>query len=166
MAETLSTLSIVSFVLAAISLAVAVFLWFFFGIPTVIGDLNGNNARRSIARMRAANEKASVKTKKTGNTNTNSGKPASVTSQNSTKPKTPGRDHNEPPATGLIAENVAENVAWEATSALSEDTTEILLGNETMLLSDIQPHAVKKGDGKKLDMLEEVMLIHTEEVIE
>ena len=61
MAETLSTLSIISFVLAAVALAVAIVLWFFFDIPTVIGDLTGRTARKSIAKMRAENEKSGVK---------------------------------------------------------------------------------------------------------
>jgi len=58
MAETLSTLSIISFVLAVIALALAIVFWFFFDIPTVIGDLTGRTARKTIAKMRAENEKS------------------------------------------------------------------------------------------------------------
>ena len=38
MAETLSMLSIISFIVAGVALAVAIFLWIFFKIPRVIGD--------------------------------------------------------------------------------------------------------------------------------
>lgn len=41
MAETLSMLSIISFIVAGVALAVAIFLWIFFKIPRVIGDLSG-----------------------------------------------------------------------------------------------------------------------------
>ena len=58
MAETLSMLSIISFIVAGVALAVAIFLWIFFKIPRVIGDLSGRNARKSIARVRASYEKS------------------------------------------------------------------------------------------------------------
>ena len=54
MAETLSMLSIISFIVAGVALAVAIFLWIFFKIPRVIGDLSGRNARKSIASVRAS----------------------------------------------------------------------------------------------------------------
>ena len=53
MAETLSMLSIISFIVAGVALAVAIFLWIFFKIPRVVGDLSGRNARKSVARVRA-----------------------------------------------------------------------------------------------------------------
>lgn len=57
-AEILSLISTISFVIAAISFALAVFFWFSFKIPSVIGDLSGRTAKKSIARMRASNERA------------------------------------------------------------------------------------------------------------
>ena len=56
MAETLSMVSMVSFVAAGVCLALTVILWFAFRIPNVIGDLSGRNARKSIERMRKSNE--------------------------------------------------------------------------------------------------------------
>lgn len=57
MVETLKTLSVISYVLAGISLLTSVILWFLLKIPRVIGDLSGRNARKSIAEMRNVNEK-------------------------------------------------------------------------------------------------------------
>ena len=74
MAETLQTLSIISFAVAAACFVLAIFLWFFFKIPTVIGDLSGRTARKSIAQMRAANEKSGVKSYKESKTNAERGK--------------------------------------------------------------------------------------------
>lgn len=56
MAETAAIVSNVSFVIAAICLILAVFFWFQYDILSVIGDLSGRNARKSIAQMRACNE--------------------------------------------------------------------------------------------------------------
>ena len=56
MAETLSMVSMVSFIAAGVCLALTVILWFAFRIPNVIGDLSGRNARKSIERMRKSNE--------------------------------------------------------------------------------------------------------------
>ena len=69
MAQTLQTLSIISFAVAGVCLVLAVFFWFFFKIPIVIGDLSGRTARKSIAKMRAANEKSGAKSYKESKTN-------------------------------------------------------------------------------------------------
>ena len=69
MADTLSTLSVISFAVAAVCLVLAVFLGVFFKIPTVISDLSGRTARKSIAKMRTANEKTGVKTYQASKTN-------------------------------------------------------------------------------------------------
>lgn len=74
MAETLQLLSIISFAVAAVCLVLAVFLWFFFRIPDVIGDLSGRTARKSIAKMRAANEKSGSKSYKESKANAERGK--------------------------------------------------------------------------------------------
>lgn len=61
MASVLKIVSIVLFALAAVCLAFAVFAFITFKIPNVIGDLTGRNARKSIEKMRDANEKGGKK---------------------------------------------------------------------------------------------------------
>lgn len=61
MAETLNNLSVVMWIAAGICLAIAVFFWFFFQIPAVAGDLSGRTARKSIEKMRTANESRDTK---------------------------------------------------------------------------------------------------------
>ena len=61
LSETLSTVTIVSYVLAGVFLAFAVFSFIIFKIPNVIGDLSGRNAKKSIAQMRENNEKSGKK---------------------------------------------------------------------------------------------------------
>ena len=74
MAQTLQTLSVISFVIAGACLVLAVFFWLFFKIPTVIGDLSGRTAKKSIAKMRAANEKTGTKSYKESRINAERGK--------------------------------------------------------------------------------------------
>ena len=74
MAETLLKLASVLFALSGVSLAVSVFFWFFFGIPAVVGDLTGRTARKSIARMRDANERSGVKPYRSSKVNAGRGR--------------------------------------------------------------------------------------------
>lgn len=64
MAETLSTISIISFIAAGVFAVTAIALWFIFKIPTVAGDLSGKNARKSVERIRKSNESKLTGTKK------------------------------------------------------------------------------------------------------
>ena len=166
MAETLSTLSIISFIAAAVFFAVAVFLWFFFGIPSVIGDLNGRNARKSIARMRATNERTGVKTYKQSKINEERGKITDTMRESGMIKKTRNNTDQVNPETGLLFENTAETSASEGTAILSDESTGLLVDDgATMPLSDTASVQRKPVGGKKLNMIEEVILIHTEEVI-
>ena len=150
----------------------AIFFWFFFGIPTVIGDLSGRTARKSIAKMRAANEKMGVKVYKESKTNAERGK-LTGTMQDSKKLTKQSADDGKP-ETGLLADNKADGLESEETGMLDE-ATGILEGETTGLLIDenatalldasVNQTPVRVG-GKKLEMLDEVIFIHTDEVIE
>ena len=58
MAETLSLISLISFLAAGAFGILTVILWFVFRIPTVQGELSGRIVRKSIERMRKSNEDA------------------------------------------------------------------------------------------------------------
>lgn len=58
MAETLSLISLISFLAAGAFGILTVILWFVFRIPTVQGELSGRIVRKSIERMRKSNEEA------------------------------------------------------------------------------------------------------------
>jgi len=169
MAETLSTLSIISFILSGVALALAIVLWFFFDIPTVIGDLTGRTARKTIAKMRAENEKSGVKKYKEGKVNLQRGKLTETMS--GIKEKTDNEEKR--PDTGLLAENRAETTGIEDTVFLNEEASRPLAFEETSLLVDENEtvaldgnaQTVKRVGGKMLTLIEEVMLIHTDEVI-
>lgn len=161
MAEILRTLSIICFSVAGICFAAAVFFWFFFQIPAVIGDLSGRTARKSIARMRAANEKSGTKTYRESKTNAQRGKltapiPDSIE-------ETEEASDNDRPETGLLNGNGAgEPRSVDMLAA----TTELLASDDEKIFSSYGQEEESMKAEKKIDMLDDVVLIHTEEEIE
>lgn len=165
MAETLQLLSIISFAVAAACFVLAIFLWFFFKIPDVIGDLSGRTARKSIARMRAENEKSGAKSYRESRTNAERGK-LTGTMPGIRKKKTV-RLNDEQPETGLLNGNKAEEFESEATGLLESETTGLLVDDETTAPLNKPEEKLKvRSGGKRLEIIEEVILIHTEETIE
>lgn len=163
MAETLSTLSIVAFAVAGVSLVLAIVLFIYFKIPTVIGDLSGRNAKKSIARMRSSNEKSGSKSYRASETNAARGKLTSTMPGIGDQPKAKKSEakttaQDQMPETGLLAENKAS--LKEKSTILLDDT------EETALLAETPKEPAKRVGGVKLRLLEEVILIHTDEVIE
>lgn len=167
MAQTLENLSIISFLIAILFFAVAVFFWVFFKIPTVIGDLSGRTAKKSIAKMRDVNKKTGAK-HKGSKTNAERGK-LTETMSNLKK----DNDIDDKPETGLLSENKVEDVESDVTGILDEETaaldTEVtgLLAdeNETAPLNNSNNQRPVRVGGKKLEIIENIMLIHTDEVI-
>lgn len=174
MAQTLETLAIISFVAAGVCLVLAFFFWFLFKIPNIIGDLSGRTARKSIAKMRAANEKTGVKGYKESKTNVARGKLTGTVPDSDKLAKKKTASDAQRPETGLLADNLADGLEPEITGVLVDEATGMLDSKTTGLLVDEDATAlldattqknVKRTGGKKLKMLDEVMLIHTEEVI-
>lgn len=173
MVQTLQTLSIISFTIAGICLVLAVFFWFFFKIPTVIGDLSGRTARKSIAKMRAANEKTGAKSYKESKTNAERGKLTGTMPDSGKLKKKKEVPDDGKPETGLLAENKADGLESEATGVLGaatgnleSETTGLLIDENATAPLDTPAHKppVRTG-GKKIEIIEEVMFIHTDEVI-
>ena len=174
-AEILSLISVIAYVVAGVCFALAVFFWFFFKIPSVVGDLSGRTAKKSIAKRRESNERASARGYRPSATNLNRGK---VTDPIKPKVKTPQADNSheaDMPETGLLDSNRATAATAEQTELLNDGATELLVNEgATELLEDAgatavlteEPAApVQRVGGKKMTMLEEIMLIHTDEVI-
>lgn len=171
MADTLQLLSIISFAVAGTCFLISVFLWFVFKIPNVIGDLSGRNAKKSIAKMRAVNEKTGIKKYKESDTNHNRGKLTSTIPDIDTKPKKSAKKtakpiFNDRPETSVLIDNKATQSGSEETTLLDTEAT-ALLDDEyaTMSLDIIQRSPVRTG-GKALTMINRVIFIHTDEVIE
>ncbi len=128
MAETLSMISLISFLAAGAFAILAVILWFVFRIPTVAGELSGRIAKKSIERMRKSNEEA-------------------------------GKSR-------IGGENVKSDPLFESGGGVyySEETRELTDENDAGATRITQ--AEHRGPAAKIDLLEEILLIHTKEVIE
>lgn len=167
MAETLSTLSIISFIVSGICLALSIFLWIFFKIPTVMGDLSGRTAQKSIARMRAANEKSGAKSYKGSKVNAERGK-LTDTMQHSKKPKQEKGPFDESPGTELLKDKYSDEPLSDAIRMLESETAGLFVDeNATVPLDNlVHKNPIKRESNVKLKMLNEVLLTHTNEVIE
>ncbi len=148
MADTLSIISSIFFVAAGVFAVLAIALWFLFRIPAVIGDLSGRTAKKSIEQMRRDNEKNSEK------------------SYESVPKKTGGKARAGGYETGLLNENKARGRTSEETELLieAEDTGIFGDDNTTEQLNEVQD-SQRKPVGITLSVIEEIMLIHTDEVI-
>lgn len=144
MAEILHTLSIISFVLAVLFVVIAIIFWFVFKIPNVIGDLSGHNARKSIAQMRQNNEKTGDKSYKASKKNLDRGKLTRTM-------EGIGEPGNKNEETGLLVDQ-------DATGLLDESGETASLGNENNIRN-------RELSSVTIKILEEVIIVHTEEVI-
>ena len=155
MAEILSKISIISFVLAALCFLIAVILWFRFKIPVIIGDLTGRNAKKSIARIRSENERTGKKHYAPSYTNKERGKLTE-------KIKDKQNDTTE-----LLEDNeVTEKLISKSNQKGFFDQNQ-----ETMLLDDVGTELLQEEPKEEettisMQLLEEIMIIHTDEEIE
>lgn len=157
MAEILSILSLVSYILAASFLILTVYLWFRFDIPKVYDDLTLKSAKKRIAQIHAGNEQAAEE-------------------KSDKKPQKPfmGKRAAANPETGLLAESSTadeeDSAATEMLTKPLEDTaaTELMDLPTGLLGSDPEPQPAapaKRTGGVELTLLEEVILVHTDERI-
>ncbi len=156
MAETLSLISLVSFIGAAVSLVVTVILFFWFQIPSVIGDLTGRTARRSIVQTRKNNEKN-----------------GSAESRKRKVPRYSKSMRKEDAAkTELLKENeitLPSDEQESGTSPLDVYETAPLGAQgesyETAPLGAQEDSAGRSAGGIAIEILEEIMLIHSDETL-
>ena len=144
MAEILSAVSLISFIVSGTAFIAAVFCWFRFQIPQVVGDLSGRTAKKSIERMRADYEKSGSKSFHPVKVNGKCGKLAE---------------------TELLSENmIIRSAGVKETCLFAEEECTEKLAEETVPLLNDKVIPAYQG-GKQLTMLEEIIMIHTDEVI-
>ncbi len=173
MAEILSTVSIVAFVLSAVFFVVAVVVLFVLNIPSVIGDLSGRTAKKAIDKRRIMNENSGDKSYRTSETNAERGKLTS-TMQHERKggessKKGEGKKRNAKAAArkAAAAEEMVETGLLErGTPMASHEETEVFASDSsTELLDDSMPARAEGAEKKQLTTIENIMFIHTDEVI-
>lgn len=170
-ADILSLISTISFILSGICLIVAVLLWFVFKIPAVIGDLSGRTARKSIAKMHESNGKSSGQGYRSGAENTPRRKSAGAVRHAARSVSASAKSHiaeKQMPETNLLSCDKPVCSDSMQTELLEDlQATDVLVDeNETVALNETPDKSVRHSAGKKLTMLDEVVLIHTDDVIE
>lgn len=160
MAEVLSIISVVSFVLAGVFLMLVVFCWIKFGIPKIIGDLTGRTAKDSIAKMRENNEKTGVKSFKPSAGNVERGKLTETASGfNNIEETTEKLDLNSTqPETGILSDNKADAEADFPETDILDVGTELLNDKET-------ENPIVHRNNLDIKITDEITFIHTDEVI-
>ena len=174
MVETLSTISIICFVASGVCLVAAIIIFIIFRIPSVIGDLSGRTARKSVARYRTSKERAGAGLYKTDTVEAdgehfriNGAQVGSGRYTDSVGPKAETADKvsGPDPEEGTTQLNRGE----ENTTSLydgEEGTMPLYDSNETTPLYSYMKPAVPQGSGgRKIDMLDEVIIVHTNEVV-
>ena len=154
MAETLSIISLISFLAAGVFAILTVILWFVFHIPTVAGELSGRIAKKSIERMRKSNEE-SGKNSQGSDAVKREGKNSAVSMRQAGKTRSEGENEE----TDLLAESAARVYQSEETGALADEKV-----TEVLNAGGAGPE--RKASSVKIDLLEQILFIHTKEVIE
>lgn len=174
MAETLLTLSTIAFVVAGIFFILAVFFWFLFKIPSVISDLSGRTAKKSIEKLRRRNEQTGSKGYRVSQTNAERGKLTSKESATISGANKKKRE-NLRPETGMLQENQENGYTTNETTSMTGDMTERLdngmhgVYDPEEATAPLKEVSMKERSADQLTgnfvMLEEVLIIHTDEVI-
>lgn len=162
MAETLSVISVISFMAAGVFAILAVVFWFLFQIPTVAGDLSGRNAKKTIERMRKRNEEMRTKPQELSGVR-REGEISSAKRKRTEK----DQDIRVNAETGLLSENVAGVRQSAETGLLTEENATGILEEEykTDVSGIKKVKTQRKASAIKIDLIEEILFIHTEEVI-
>ena len=158
--DILSTISLISFVLAGISAVLAVIFWFRFNIPAVIGDLSGRTARKSIEKMRANNEKTGKKDFAPSKTNLDRGKLTELMKESGKLSGKLSNKKNEVPITkkaptapkASVASKVAEDQM--ETALLEEEIQTTYETEETSLLTESEETALLNDDVMETELLD------------
>lgn len=170
MADTFFIVSILSFILSGVCLLLAIFFWIRFDILEVIGNLSGRTARKNVEKRRANNEKNGAKPalseKKPQGKNSISKMPAKSVKMNTVSQMEQIEDTH--PETGLLSENKAGFERETQTDVLAGDVTGELIADETSLLAPSGKAPVLQAQSlpkKRLTMLDDLIIVHTDEVI-
>jgi len=180
MAGTLSSLSVVAFVLAGVFFAAAIVLFVVLKIPKVIDYFTNRSAKKSVKQMVSTSGASSkIPSFQTSAGNKARGKlteqvevappPKRKTAKLQNGPKPQPSGETERPETGLLSEKDSHTAYLDPTEELVVD-----LASETTSLDEfatsVLPETIEKVAGNhpriELTKLDEVMLTHTNEVIQ
>lgn len=165
MADTLSSLSVVAYVLAGLLFVGAIVLFIVLKIPKVIDYFTNRSAKRSVKKM-VSTGGASFKnaTFQTSSVNRNRGKITEPVSVPNPQKYFGDSVKSRRPETGLLNDSKEVPYILKPTADLA-GKTELLDENGTNVLSETIENVATSRPHMELTILDEVVLIHTDEVI-
>lgn len=186
MADQLSIISFILFIAAGVFGVIAILFWFIFSIPQVVGDLSGRTAKKSIQQIRNMNEKSGKKIYKSSKVNEARGKLTEtmrhekmqekkqekmqeIRKENIQELTREKKQENPLFETELLVDNNSHLEQSEATGLLVDDTETGLLEEEMETAPLMQPKPVKhtkKTKQIKLTMIDDIIMVHTDEAIQ
>ena len=164
MERTYETISTISFALAILFFAISLIFFLRFDIWRVIGELSGRTAKKSIERIKASGEAASAKNKQGLPVFFSKGRISEALSNLGSNKKAQGSskelaDNKKAVYTG--GTNITEDLPYEySTEILQESLEEEGAGTE-LLASEEESSRLPV----EIKVLEEVTIIHTQDVI-
>ncbi len=176
MVEIIKTISIAAYIASGVFFGLSVFFWFKFRILSIINDLSGRTAHKSIEQMRASQEKLAARVYVPTEVNFRRVVPVEELAKKShlSKPATTKSFDqnlfNAPPTDVQAAKsNISETEVLGSTLYKEGRTTDIIgYSGETTVLTGVrnyQQAVVEPKPKAELTIIEEIMFIHTDEVI-
>jgi len=178
MASTLSNLSVISFILSGVFFAVSIALFVLLKIPKVVDYFTNRSAKKSVKQMVSSNGTSKIASFQTSPGNKARGKvteqvdalqpPKKKTGNLAKTPSSQQRSPEERPETGLLSEKENRTAYLNTEEELVLDLaseTESLDDHATSVLPETIEEVASNRPRIEMAKLEEVMLIHTDEVL-
>lgn len=177
MADTLYMISNISFILMIIFLALSIFFVIKFNIIEIIGDLSGITAKKSIKRIRENNEKSGVKKYRPSKINKERGLLTEDMEQSKKLKYKISDNRNEiSESTELLSRSNIGDIKIKGTEVLDNGMTALDDEQETDVLSKeinvtedknnkVSMFGPMAKDAVALKMIDDVVIVHTKEII-
>lgn len=169
---TINIVSIIFFIIAGVSLLVAIYSFVRFNIPQVIGELSGRTARKSIAQMRDKNEKTGNKAHRPSPSAIERGTLTDKIEKKKSVEKSDKKISKVEEGTELLnsTEKLLTNIQTELfnenETELSDDNATTVLSEETTVLTNNDNSQINvSNDSNDFKIIQNIVLIHTNETI-
>lgn len=169
---TINIVSIIFFIIAGVSLLVAIYSFVRFNIPQVIGELSGRTARKSIAQMRDKNEKTGNKAHRPSPSAIERGTLTDKIEKKKSVEKSDKKISKVEEGTELLNSteklltNIQTELLNESETELSDDNATTVLSEETTVLTNNDNSQINvSNDSNDFKIIQNIVLIHTNETI-
>ena len=166
---TINIVSIIFFIIASVSLLVAIYSFVRFNIPQIIGELSGRTAKKSIAQMRDKNVKTGDKSHRPSPAAKERGTLTDkIEKKEMVKVNTATAEEGTEllNSTEKLSTNIQTELLNENETELSDDNATTVLSEETTVLTNNDNSQINvSNDSNDFKIIQNIVLIHTNETI-